>query len=135
MYASLMMADCTGRNMLRRIFYLHLFRSAAKLLASLPSTFLSSRAVITLSFHVDPGRPFPHLPAGVHSHAFLGCLFSDILTICPYHSAADFFPYNWIVAQSCRLFLIVWFLILSVLVLFTIRLRYFISDACSLLCN
>jgi hypothetical protein len=63
---------------------LHLFRSAAKLLVSLLSMFLSSTAAITLSFHVDLGRPFPRLSAGLHSNAFLGTLFSDILTICPY---------------------------------------------------
>jgi hypothetical protein len=63
---------------------LHLYRSAAKLLASFPSTFLSTRAAIKLSSHITLERPFPRLPAGLDSRAFLGSPFSDILIICPY---------------------------------------------------
>jgi hypothetical protein len=65
--------EVTGYFFLVVLFYLagdevkqsdlHLFRSAAKFLASLLSIFLSSRAAIKLSFHVDLGRPFPRLPA------------------------------------------------------------------------
>jgi hypothetical protein len=62
---------------------LHLLRSAVKLLASRQSMFLSPKAAIMLSFHNSLGHPFPRLPAGLHSHAFIGRLFAYILTICP----------------------------------------------------
>jgi hypothetical protein len=37
-----------------------------------------------LSFHVEHGLPFPRLPAGLHSHAFLGSLSHESKIFCAF---------------------------------------------------